>query len=158
MLIKDQRGISMIEVLMALVIMTLLATMGFSSYRIWQKQISLINTRDEIKSALARAQQLATAASGNTAWGLHLATSTYTVFPGSFYNETDPDNRTWVLNGVEIVESYITFSDGAGGYTSDVVFSKFDGETYNTGTIEIIIANQPSFTKTVEVQSPGQID
>jgi len=105
MLIKDQRGISMIEVLMALVIMTLLATMGFSSYRIWQKQISLINTRDEIKSALARAQQLATAASGNTAWGLHLATSTYTVFPGSFYNETDPDNRTWVLNGVEIVES-----------------------------------------------------
>jgi prepilin-type N-terminal cleavage/methylation domain-containing protein len=158
MLIKDQRGVTMVEVLLVIVILTILAAMSFSSYRTWQKQILLINTRDEIKSALARAQQLATAASGNAAWGLHLATSTYTVFPGSFYNETDPDNKTWVLNGVEIVDSYITFSDGAGGYTSDVVFSKFDGETYNTGTVEIIIASQPSFSKTVTVQSPGQID
>ena len=156
--IKNQKGISTLEVLMVFVILAIVATMSFSAYRIWQRQILLLNTRDEIKSALSRAQQLATAAANNSAWGVHLATSTYTVFPGSFYNDTDPDNKTWDLNGVEIIDSYITFSDGAGGYTPDVVFSKFEGETYNTGTIEIMVTAQPSLIKTVTVQSPGQID
>lgn len=158
MFINNQRGISIIEVLLVLMLMGVIISMGFSSYSSWQRQILLLNTRDEIKSALTRAQQLATAASGNTAWGMHLATSSYTIFPGTFYNDSDPDNKTWDLNGVEIVNSYATFADGAGGYSSDVVFSKFDGDTYNTGTINIIISFQPSFSKNVIVQSSGQID
>jgi type II secretory pathway pseudopilin PulG len=158
MLKKDQRGISMLEVLLVLALVAIISIMGLSSYRTWQKQILLTNTRDEIKSAFVRAQQLATAADNNASWGMHLATSSYTIFPGSFYNESDPDNRTWNLNGIEIFESYITFADGAGGYGSDAVFAKFDGNTYNTGTVNIIVSSQPSMIKSVIVQSSGQID
>lgn len=158
MVLKDNRGISMLEILLVFVIVGLLTSMGFSSYRTWQRKILLLNTRDEVKSALVRAQQLATAAANNTSWGMHLATSSYTVFSGDFYNEVDPNNRTWYLNGAEILNSYNTFADGAGGYTSDVVFSKFDGDTYNTGTVSIIVSSQPSLNKSVIVQSSGQID
>jgi len=158
MIVKDQRGISMLEILLVLSIAGILFAMGFASYRVWQKRILLTNTSDEIKSALVRAQQLATAASSNTSWGMHLATSSYTIFSGDYYNETNLENTTWNLNGVDIVNSYITFSDGAGGYSADVVFSKFDGDTYNTGTINIIISGQPSFSKNIIVQSSGQID
>jgi len=148
----------MLEILLVLVIVGFLASMTYGSYSTWQKHVLLTNKRDEIKSALIRVQQLATAASGNTSWGMHLATSSYTIFPGAFYNEIDPNNKTWDLEGVAIVDSYITFNDGAGGYSSDVVFSKFDGDTYNTGTINIIVSAQPGFTKSVVVQSSGQIN
>lgn len=158
MLRKDQRGISMFEILLSFLLVAIIAGMGFSSYRTWQQNVLLLNTRDEIKSGLMRAQQLATAAANNTAWGMHLATTSYTIFSGDFYSESDPNNKTWNLNGVEIVNSYSAFADGAGGYTSDVVFSKFDGDTYNTGTVNIIIAAQPTMTKNIIVQSPGQID
>ena len=148
----------MFEILLSFLLVAIIASMGFSAYRTWQKNILLLNTRDEIKSGLVRSQQLATAAANNTSWGMHLATSSYIIFSGDFYSESDSNNKTWELNGVEIVDSYITFSDGAGGYSSDVVFSKFDGDTYNTGTVNIIISGQPTMTKSVIVQSSGQID
>lgn len=158
MFIHNQKGMSILELILALLVAAIIAAMGASSYQTWQKQILLLNTRDEIKSGLVRAQQLATAAANNTSWGMHLATSSYTIFSGDFYNEVDPNNKTWNLNGTEIFESYITFSDGAGGYTSDVVFSKFDGDTYNTGTVSVIVSSQPTLTKSIIVQSSGQID
>ena len=148
----------MLEILVVFVLVAIISSMSFSSYRTWQKHVLLTNTRDEIKSALVRAQQYATAAAGNSSWGMHLATSSYTMFVGDFYNENSPENKTWTLSGVEIVNSYSTFSDGAGDYSADVVFSKFDGDTYNTGTVSIIISEQPSFSKSVIVQSSGQID
>lgn len=158
MLKKNQKGVTMLEIIIVFMVVALIVSMGFSSYRTWQRKVLLTNTRDEIKSALVRAQQLATAADNNTAWGMHLATSSYTIFPGDFYNELDPNNKTWDLNGIEIVNSYITFADGAGGYSSDVVFSKFDGDTYNTGTVSIIVSAQNDLSKNVIVQSSGQID
>ncbi|MFA6466688.1 MAG: prepilin-type N-terminal cleavage/methylation domain-containing protein [Patescibacteria group bacterium] len=158
MLIKNQKGLTMLEMLLVFALVAIIFSMSFSSYRTWQRQVLLTNIRDEIKSALVRAQQLATAADNNTAWGMHLATSSYTIFPGDYYDELDPNNKTWVLNGVEIVDSYITFADGAGGYSSDVVFSKFDGDTYNTGTVNIIIPIEAGLSKSVTVQSSGQID
>ena len=158
MLKKDKRGLTILEVLLVFMIVSVMASMGFSSYRTWQRQILLINTKDEIKSGLVRTQQLATAAADNSAWGMHLATSSYTIFSGDFFSEINPNNITWNLNGVEIVDSYITFSDGSGGYSPDVVFSKFDGDTYNTGTINIIVTNQPVLGKNIIVRPSGQID
>lgn len=156
--LKDNRGISFLELILVFMIVSLVTSMGFASYRTWQRQILLTNTRAEIESALVRAQQLATAAANNSAWGIRFATSSYTIFPGNFYNENDPDNITVNLEGVEIINSYITFSDGAGGYGSDVVFSKFDGETFNTGTVSMMVVAEPSMTKSITVNSPGQID
>jgi len=148
----------MFEILLTFLLVAIITSMGFSSYRTWQTNILLLNTRDEIKSGLVRSQQLATAAANNTAWGMHLATTSYTIFSGDFYSDSDPNNKTWELNGVEITNAYNAFSDGAGGYASDVVFSKFDGDTYNTGTVNIIIANQPGTVRNIIIQSSGQID
>ena len=52
MLIKDQRGVTMIELLLVIVMMTLIMGIGFSAYITWQRKILLINTQDEIKSSL----------------------------------------------------------------------------------------------------------
>ena len=158
MLKNNQSGLTIVEILVVLAIFGLILSMSFFSYKSWQRQILVNNTKDEIKSVLIRAQQSATAAASNRAWGVHFETSTYTLFPGDFYNQSDPDNKIWSLHGVEIFESYNAVSDGAGGYGPDVVFDKFHGTTYNTGTVNIIISGNPSFSKDVTIQSSGQID
>lgn len=153
----NQKGITMLEVLMSIVILVILVSISFTGYRSWQRKVQVINNKDELSSALYRAQQLATAAADNTSWGIHLEDTYYVMFPGDFYNTEHPDNRTWFLNGSEILNTSTTFSNGAGGYGADVVFNKFTGQTANTGTVTIISSSDSTLIKTVTVQSSGQI-
>ena len=148
----------MMELLLVIMITSLIMSMGFGAYKTWKARILLINTRDEIKSTLVRAQQLATAAADGNSWGVHFATSSYTIFPGDTYDQYNVNNKTWNLNDVEIQNSWSTFATGTGSYGPDVVFSKFYGETYNTGTVSIILSGDSSYNKSVEVRSPGQVD
>jgi len=158
MLRKDQRGISMLEIILTIALASLVATMGFSAYRTWNRNILINNTQAEIKSALIRAQQLATAAADSSDWGVHLATSSYTIFPGSSYDDLNVNNKTWILDKVEILNPESTFGDALGVYGPDVVFTKFDGGANNTGTISIILSIEPSLIKSIEVKSSGQVN
>lgn len=158
MFIKNKEGVTMLELLIVIMLLTIITTMGFGTYKIWQRKISIINVHSEIKSALIRTQQLATAAAESSDWGLHLATSSYTIFPGSVYDPFNVNNKTWNLENVEIQNPGSTFSNGLGAYGPDVVFSKFDGETNNTGTVSIILNIDPSYHKSIEIKSAGQIN
>lgn len=158
MLIHDKRGISILEITLTIFLVAIVATMGISSYKTWNQNILVNNTQAEIKSALIRAQQLATAAADSSDWGFHLATSSYTIFPGSSYDELNPSNQTWQLENVQIFNPGSTFGDAFGVYGPDVVFTKFDGEANNTGTVSIILSTGTGNTKNVEVKASGQID
>ncbi|MCD4760755.1 prepilin-type N-terminal cleavage/methylation domain-containing protein [bacterium] len=151
-------GFTIMELLIVMAILSLAASMSAISYNNWQNHVQLINAKDEIRSALIRTQQLATAAAKENSWGVHFTTSTYTMFKGNFYNESDPDNYTWTITSANIVTPYALLSDGAGGYGPDVVFAKFTGLTSNTGTISIISPSDPMAIKTISIQSAGKID
>ena len=155
---KNQRGLSIIEVLMVVVVVGIIVSMGFSSYISWQKQVRLINTKEEIKSVLVRAQQQATAAMDNKAWGIHLATTSYALFSGDFYDVDNISNQVWDFQGIEVFSASTTFADGAGGRGSDVIFAKFTGLTVNTGTIDLLVSSNPSTTTTIDISSSGKID
>lgn len=155
---KNQGGLSIIEVLMVIVVVGIIVGVSFSSYIGWQKEVRLINTKDEIKSVLVRAQQQATSAMSNKSWGVHLATTTYTLFSGDFYDQDNPSNQVWDLQGIEILSASTTFSNGAGGLGSDVIFYKFTGLTVNTGTINLLVSSNPSSTTTINVNASGKID
>lgn len=148
----------MIELLIVISVTSLIISMGFNGYKTWHKKILLIDTHDTIKSALVRTQQLATAAAGSNSWGMHFTTSSYTIFSGDTYDQSDVNNKTWILNGIEIQNSETIFSDAFGVYGPDVIFSKFDGEANNTGTISIILSIDNSYNKNIEVKSSGQVN
>lgn len=154
---SNQKGLMIIEVLVTLGIAAIIFALGVFSYREWLVKVKLVNDRDELKSALLRSQQLATAAAGGTAWGLHLEASHYVLFPGNYYDENNPNNQTWSLNGSQILNASSTFADGAGGYIADTVFAKFTGETHNTGTIMLAVPFNTSTVRTVQVAESGQI-
>ena len=153
----NKNGVSIIEILITLSIAFLIFGISSFGYREWQTRVQLTNDRDELKSVLLRVQQLATAAAGGTSWGLHLEADRYMMFAGDYYDENNPNNRTWSLNGSQILNASSTFSDGAGGFIPDTVFAKFSGETYNTGTIALAPLITTSTTKIINVAESGQI-
>jgi len=153
---RNRSGITIIEILIAIFIAGIIASLSVISYHKWQQQVQLINARDELTSAISRTQQLATAAAENTAWGLHLEKNHYIMFSGDYYNENNPLNRSWNLNGVQIINASTTFADGAGSYIPDVVFGKFTGQTSNTGTIMFSSLSDLNITRTVSINSSGQ--
>ncbi len=155
---KNQGGLSIIEVLMVVFMVGVIVSIGFNSYVGWQKQVRLINTKEEIKSVLVRAQQQATSAMGNKSWGIHLATTSYSLFSGDFYDQDNPSNQVWDLQGIEVLSASTTFSNGAGGRGSDVIFYKFTGLTVNTGTIDLLVSSDPNSTTTINVSASGKID
>lgn len=154
----NKKGVTLIEIVFSILLLLVVSGFSFTSYRVWQKKVSLNNAAQEISSGLMRAQQSATAAANNTDWGVHLETDRYIIFSGTFYNELDPDNIIKNLRGIEIQDPNDSFTDGSGGRIPDVLFYKFSGQTANTGTVRLITPFDPSVTKTVEVKSSGQIN
>lgn len=157
MFVKNNRGLTTIEILIVIVILIIVSGMGMVAWTNWQRQVKLINTEEEIKSTIVRAQQLATAAADNEIWGVHFETDKYVLFQGSFYDENDANNKSWQLQGVNIVDPENSLADGADGYGPDLIFYKFVGTTANTGTIAIM-PNAGGPSKNITINASGQID
>ena len=98
----------------------------------------------------------AMAAAQSNNWGVHLASDYYVIFPGSFYDENNVDNQRRDLHGVELINLGSGLADGAGGYTSDVVFSKYTGNTANIGTIILAPKSDHNRTKIISIDANGQ--
>jgi prepilin-type N-terminal cleavage/methylation domain-containing protein len=154
---KDRRGLTLLEVLIVMSIMAIIYSLSLAIYKSWNEKVILTNKTDELKSALIRAQQLAMTAAQNSSWGLHVETSSYAIFPGNFYNASQPSNKTWLLEGVAILNPNLSFFNGVSGYGPDVIFAKFTGQTINTGTVAMFPTSNPLIIKNVTVQSSGQV-
>ncbi len=154
----EQKGFTIMELMVTFLIVALLASMSFVSYRSWQREVQVLNAVDELKSGLRLAQSKAIAAAGETNWGVHLAVDTYVIFPGSFYDMNNPANQSKIIIGTEIINLDTAISNGAGGYGPDVVFSKFTGETPNIGVIMLSPKFDHSLIKNIQVTADGQIN
>ena len=155
MFVKNNQGLTTIEILIVIVIMGVIVTMSIFAYNNWQYQVKLVNTHEEIRSTITKAQQLATAAADNEIWGVHFETDKYVLFQGSFYDENDSNNSSWDLQGVQIVDPENSLADGAGGLGPDLIFYKFIGTTANTGTISIMPSNNSAATRSIISNASG---
>lgn len=155
---KNNKGISVAEIIVAVAIFMIAIAISTYSYQSWQKKVQVINSVDELRSTMLYAQQLSVAAAQNNTWGVHLEEDAYVLFKGSFYNESDPDNIFRTVNGVNILNPTSTFSTGAGGFGPDIVFYKFTGQTINTGTISIGAIVDHNINRGLIVDSSGKIN
>ena len=146
----------MIELLMVIVVISILTVMGVSTYRNWQQHVLLVNATDELKSALHLAQGKAIAAAQNNNWGVYLASDHYIIFPGSFYDQNNPDNDRRDFKGINIINFDSALSDGVGGYSSSAVFNKYTGTTVNSGNLLLAPASDYSITKAISIDLNGQ--
>jgi Tfp pilus assembly protein FimT len=156
--IKNQKnsGFTLVELLIILGIL-IITTTAVPAYRNFQKESDLINSAEEIINILRVAQSKTLASEQDSQWGVYFSTTTapnqYTLFKGVDYVSRDIsfDQNYTLSSSVEIYEIILTES------SSETVFNKLTGTTNNYGSISSRLITDYSKTKTIIVESSGQI-
>ncbi|USN87371.1 MAG: prepilin-type N-terminal cleavage/methylation domain-containing protein [Candidatus Nomurabacteria bacterium] len=145
-----QNGFTLIELLVTLLLMTLLALWSFSSLKEYRDlQIARSNAL-EISSLIKEARQKTLSAETDTQFGVHVATSSITVFEGASYNPSDPNNLTFTFLRTNLLTQ---LSDSS----SDIMFARLTGVPSATGTIAVGDTALNS-TTTITIQEAGLVE
>ncbi|MBI4121077.1 MAG: type II secretion system protein [Parcubacteria group bacterium] len=146
------RGITLLEILIALSIFALLGTFGVTTLSLFKKTIDLGNAADMTIVILEDARSRTRFSEDRSQYGVHFATGTVTLFHGATFIEGALENESTILpQTVEI--SNITFSGGG----SDVLFKVLTGEANKTGTVTLRLKSDVSKTRVVEIQQSGAV-
>jgi len=147
----NQKGFTLIEILIAITIIIIMITTVIVSYRIFEKRTELEDVGQRIFSTLKLAQTQTLASNDASQYGVHFESDQYILFKGDAYLAGSPDNNIYQLpSRLEIFQ--INLASGG----NDVIFQRIIGSTAQFGTIEIRIISQPTETRIITVQSSGQ--
>lgn len=142
------RGLTLVELLIVMAIIAIVASAimsGFMSYGVAQE---LQVVKAESTTLVREARQRTIASETDTQFGVHVATSTITVFEGA--NFTTGVVRSEFTSQGTLFAS--TFSDGS----NEIVFSRLTGLPSATGTI-MLTQTRSNDTITLEILDNGMI-
>ena len=149
---KNNRGISLIELLVVVAILIILTVLSFRAFVFFQKESDLTNYTEEIINTLRLARNKTLSSEESSNYGVHFETNKYVLFKGRDYNPSATDNRVYNLS--PRMEIYDISLSGGG---SDVVFEKILGNTSQSGTVSLRLKNDLTKTNTISISSNGQI-
>lgn len=146
-----KKGFVLIELLVVVFILIILAGLVVANFRFFQKKTNLEEATLQVVSVLRLAQNKAIASEGETLYGMHLESDSYTLFSGSAYQPSNPSNQQYLLtNGLEI------FDISLNGGGQDIVFNRLDGRTSQFGQFGVRLTSDISQAKTIYVESSGR--
>jgi len=149
----NQKGLSLIELLVVVLIITILMGLAFISYRLFEKRTELEVTAQNILATLKLAQTKTLASEGASQYGVHFENDKYVLFKGDTYQEGAVENKAYQLpSRLEIYNI-----DLAGG-GNNVIFTRISGHTEQNGTIKLRIISAPEKTRTIIIQSYGLME
>src|SRR5688500_3965785 len=146
-----ERGFTLIEVLMSVVIIGMLVGMSLPIYQSFQTRNDLAIATEGVAGMLRRAQTYArgmsnTIQNDTALWGVHVEVGSATLFKGASYAARDTSLD-------EVMSIPATFSVAA----SDVRFSKMYGLPTATGTVATITTNNTNDSRTITINAKGMV-
>lgn len=147
---KNRNGFTLIELLIVVAIMAVLLVIGLARFGTFGQQVSLDTGTQKIISTLQRARNQTLGSEEESQWGVHFETGKYVLFKGTTYDPTSSDNKEYDLSAIEISAINITGGD-------DVVFNRIRGTTTNDGSLVVRLVADTSKTKTIVINSLGQV-
>lgn len=145
-----QRGFSMLEIIMALSVLTIVAVSLLSSLSSFQISQSLNMEADKVIDVLHEARSRTISAEGNAQYGVHLELRKAVLFVGAVYNASNTSNEEHLIDTFVGVSQISLFAGG-----SDVVFKKQTGETDYYGTIIVSLVSNPNNKRTITLYQTG---
>jgi len=150
------KGFTFVETMVVLAILIILTISFVSVFVFFRREFDLNNSADLIKDNLIMARINTLASEQNSQYGVYFDISVsphqYIVFKGESFSLRDPSfDKVYQLP--KIVEIY-----DIGFATDEVVFNKMTGSTDNPGDISLRLTTNNSKTKTIYVESFGQVD
>ena len=146
-----QRGFTVIEMLVAIVIVILLASFLSGLFGSYLKRNALTNAEQMIRSLLQQARSSSLSSKNASSFGVYFASSTITLFQGTTYASGDANNI------VTSIAPYVSVSALNLGGVSQVVFDRLKGSADKTGTIEVSLTASSSQKKTITIYGTGVV-
>ncbi len=141
------RGFSIIEILLAVAIVTILSVPTVQSFRGIQARKVLDNDVALVATTLEQARSLTLASKNEKPYGVHVESGSVTLFEtATFVNGSS-------TNSVSGMSSATTLSHTLAGGGADVVFQRLTGKTTQSGTITV--THQSAGAKTITIHSTG---
>lgn len=148
-----EKGITLIEVLIFIVIMTILLTIVFLSLSKLNASQALDKGAALVAATLDEARSLTLSAKNDNQYGVYFDASSTVLFGGSVYLPGDPNNVETVLNS-KIGIRNINLSGGG----SAVIFERLTGNTSQTGTLEVFLIEASTTFRTITIKATGVVE
>lgn len=146
------RGFSLVELLIAISVLAILATLTIAGFYSFRSSVNLDEEAEKLVSVLRLAQNKTVASVDGAVYGVRFEANKYILFTGLPYGTSSPSNEIFNLpSGLEIS------SIGINGGGQEIVFSRLTGGTQNWGEIALRILVEPFRTKTVYIASSGAV-
>ena len=138
-------GFTMIELVLSITVMMVLAGLALPVYQSFQNKNDLDLSAMYLAQLMRRAEVLAGAADGDSAWGVKIQSGSIVLFEGTSYalRDTTRDETISISNSV------------TGSGLTEVVFSKVTGLPQTTGTTTFTSASGEVIT--VAINSKGAV-
>lgn len=149
----NQKGFSILEILISLLILSLLATITVQAFVNFRTNIAIQTEIEDIMSLLERARIQTTSSYEDSQYGVHVESSRLVFFKGATFAEPQTGNEEFILDqSVSINEINL---NGGG---NDIVFQRLTGNTSAYGTLVIEAITNTSTTRTINIYQNGTID
>ena len=144
-----RKGMTMIEILIAVFILALLITVSAKTFTNFFSSSLLDQVVQGSISSLEKAREDSIGGKNGFFYGVHFATTSITIFSGSAYSLGANGNIVANLpSGVQVASTTL---DGGG---ANVIFSPISGETNNAGVV-IFLNSRSNATSAVRIYATG---
>lgn len=139
------KGYTLIELLLVIGIFAIMITFATPVTLDFFTRNEVINTQQQTKHFLFRAQTLARAGAGDSQWGVRILSGNLTLFRGSSYASRNAQ--------YDEITTFATSITATG--SSEIVFARFSGVPASASAI--FLSNKNA-NRTISVNTEGRID
>jgi len=143
---QNQRGFTLLEVLLSVAILAMLGALSMPVYQSFLVRNDLSNTTAATVSTLRRAEQYASGSKSDSTWGVKIQADVVTLFKGSSFASRDMS-----------FDETVTLPDTitASGSLTEVYFSKMTASPNTTGNVTL--TSSTNDTRTVTLNAEGLV-
>ncbi len=144
---NNQRGFTLLEVLLSVGIITVLAGISIPVYMSFNNRNDLDLAAQSLADSLRRAETYSRGVSNDSQWGVEIQTGAITLFKGAVFSSRDTSyDEVTILPGSFAVSGL-----------NEVVFAKLSAAPSATGNISLTSSNLNE-TRTVTINAKGMVD
>lgn len=148
-----KRGFTILEIVLAFGIIMLMSGVVLISYPKYKNRANVSAVSAKILSLLADARARTLDSDGDSAYGVHFATSSATLFMGNSYSFSTTTEIYNTFSGVLI--SPINLKQLGSASNTDIVFQRLTGASMATGTLRVVASTSPDTKYDIIIEESG---
>ena len=150
---NKKEGFTLSEVLLVVTLTVILLAFISSPLVSFYRSVVMQSATENVLAMFDEARKSTLSSLDSSQYGVHITSTSTTLFKGGTYLAGDPDNDVYELNTMIEITS-ISLSGGG----NDVVFERITGETSQSGTLTISPKNGSTTPRDITIHMSGLVE